>query len=254
VPVGLITGTSYQWGTRPPFRPAAVIEAIRQVLARPKTTREQITAIVGQPDFMTGCAVADDLAGLADGRPVDLHLHARVTITDRAQLRSQIGRNVPGSWFIPGQLNPTVLVIDNFPPSTGPSEVARAIASRARQPRWATDYPDLTRRSRLPVKDVADQSSHRCGYLLVCVPEPGADPDKLRRQLTEIEGVTIKIPAALPRPLAKMIRQWTRAWPGEDLPASLTALENAIASSRPYDIRSAGPPLDATADDRHHGP
>ncbi len=237
VPVGLINGTTYQWGTRPPFRPAAVLEAIRQVLARPKTTSEQITAIVGPPDFMTGCAVTGDLAGLADGLPVDLHLHARVTITDAAHLSSQLGRNVPDSWFTPGQLNPTVLVIDDFPPSTGPSEVARAIASRARQPRWAADYPDLHARTGLPVKDVADLSSHRGGYLLVCVPEPDADRDELRRQLTEIDGVTVRIPAALPRPLAKMIRDWTRAWPGEDLPASLIAFEVAIACGWPYDAR-----------------
>ena len=34
-----------------------------------------------------------------------------------------------------------------------------------------------------------------------------------------------------------MIRDWTRAWPGEDLPASLIALEDAIACGRPYDAR-----------------
>jgi hypothetical protein len=236
-PIGLITGTTYQWGTRPPFRPAAVIEVIRQVLTRPKTTNEQITAIVGPPDFMTGCSVTGDLAGLADGRPVDLRLQARVTITDGAQLSSQIGQNVPGSWLTPGQLNPTVLVIDNSPPSTGPSEVARAIASPARQPPWAPDHPELHTRTGLRVKNIADLSSHRGGYLLACIPEPGADPDELLQQLAEIEGVTIRIPAALPRPLAKMIRDWTRAWPGEDLPASLIALEVAISCGRPYDAR-----------------
>jgi hypothetical protein len=119
-PVGLITGTTYQWGTRPPFRPAAVIEAIRQVLTRPRTTSEQITAIVGPPDFMTGCSVTGDLAGLADGRPVDLRLHARVTITDGAQLSARIDGNTRGSWFTPGQLNPTVLLIANFPPQHRP--------------------------------------------------------------------------------------------------------------------------------------
>jgi DNA gyrase/topoisomerase IV subunit A len=232
VPAGLITGNAYQWGTRPPFRPAAVIEAIRRVLARPKTTGEQITAIVGPPDFMTGCAVTGDLAGLAAGRPVDLHLHARVTITDDADLSAQIEGNVPGSWLTPRQPLRTVLVIDNFPPTTGPPDVARAIASRAREPRWAAEYPGLTRRARLPVKDIADLSSRRAGCLLACIPEPDADLEELRRQLADIEGVTVRIPAALPRPLAKMIRSWASPWPGEDLPASLTAFEDAIASGR----------------------
>ncbi len=234
VPAGLITGNTYQWGTRPPFRPAAVLEAIRRVLARPKTTSREITAIIGPPDFMTGCTVTGDLAGLAAGRPVDLLLRARVTVTDDAHLSAQIEGNVPGSWFTPGQLPRTVLVIDNFPPATGPSDVARAIASRAREPRWAAEYPGLTRRARLPVKDVVDLSSHRGGYLLACIPEPDADPDELRQQLAEIAGVSTRLPAALPRPLAKMIRSWTRAWPGEDLPASLAAFEDAIASGRRY--------------------
>jgi hypothetical protein len=235
VPVGLITGNTYQRGLRPPFRPAAVIEAIRQLLARPKTTAEQITEIIGPPDFMTGCTVTGDLAGLAAGRAVGLHLHARVTITDDVHLSAQIQDSVPGSWFKPGQLIRTVLVIDNFPPTTGPSEVARAITGRAREPRWAPDHPGLRTRTWLPVKDVADLSSHRGGYLLACLPEPGADPEELLRQLAEIEGVTTRIPAALPRPLAKMIRGWARSRPAEDLVAGLTALEDAIATGRPYD-------------------
>jgi hypothetical protein len=84
---------------------------------------------------------------------------------------------------------------------------------------------------------VADLSSWRRGYLLACLPEPDADIDELRQQVTEIEGVTTTIPAALPRPLAKMIRDWARSWPGEDLPASLTTLVNAIASGQPHDQR-----------------
>jgi hypothetical protein len=128
-----------------------------------------------------------------------------------------------------------VLVIDNFPPATGPADVARAIAGRARESRCAAGCPGLTRRARLPVKDVADLSSRRGGCLLACLPEPDADPDELRQQLTEIEGVTTTIRAALPRPPAKTIRDWARCWPGEELSASLTALEDAIASSRPCD-------------------
>jgi hypothetical protein len=36
VPVGLINGNTHRDGRRPPFRSAAVIEAIRQVLLRPR--------------------------------------------------------------------------------------------------------------------------------------------------------------------------------------------------------------------------
>jgi DNA gyrase/topoisomerase IV subunit A len=176
VPVALITGNSYQWGLRPPFRPAAVIAAIRRVLARPRTTSREIIEIVGPPDFMTGCSVTGDLAGLAAGRQVDLRLHAQVTIADGAHLSARIDGNAPGSWSKPGQLNGTVLVIDNFPPTTGPAEVSRAIASRAREPRWAAGYPDLTRRARLHVKDIADLSSHRGGYFARLPPRAGCRP------------------------------------------------------------------------------
>ena len=120
------------------------------------------------------------------------------------------------------------------------------------EPRWAAEYPGLTRRTRLPVKDVADLSSRRDGYLLACIPEPDADPDELRQQLTEIEGVSTRIPAALPRPLAKMIRGWARSWPGEDLPASLTDFGTR---SRPAGHTTEGEadlPQDAIKDGSHH--
>jgi DNA gyrase/topoisomerase IV subunit A len=235
VPVGLINGNTYQWGTRPPFRPAAVIDAIRQVIARPKITSREIAAIVGPPDFMTGCTVTGDTDGLAAGIAVDLRLDARVTITDEAQLSAQVPEDVTGHFLKPGR-NRTLLVIDNFPPYVSPFEALQAIADRAREHPWAADYPGLHRTTRLPVKDPSDLSA-RGDYRIACVPEPGASPEELQRQLMEIEGVTTRIPAALPQPLAAMIRGWVRTRQDEDLLGSLTALENAIASGQPNDGR-----------------
>jgi DNA gyrase/topoisomerase IV subunit A len=235
VPVGLINGNTCQWGTRPPFRPAAVIDAIRQVIARPEITSRQIAAIVGPPDFMTGCTVTGDLAGLAAGRPVDLRLDARVTVTDEARLSARVPEGGAGSFLSP-ERNRTLVVVDNLPPIVSVSEAARAIANRARKRRWAPGHPGLDNWTRLPVMDVLDLSA-RGDYLVACVPKPGAAPEELRRQLLEIEGVTTTIPAALPQPLGTMIRDWARAFQDEDLPGSLTALENAIGSGRPYDGR-----------------
>jgi hypothetical protein len=65
VPIGLINGNTHRQGTRPPFRPAAVIGTLRQVLAWPRLPARQITAIMGPPDFITGCTVTGDLAALA---------------------------------------------------------------------------------------------------------------------------------------------------------------------------------------------
>jgi hypothetical protein len=52
----------------------------------------------------------------------------------------------------------------------------------------------------------------------------------LRDQLLKVYGVSIYITTRLPRPLPAMIRTWIRANQDEDLPASLAALENALAS------------------------
>src|SRR5260221_8640476 len=46
VPAGLITGNTYQLGLRPPFRPAAVLDAILQVLVQSKSSNQQIAAII----------------------------------------------------------------------------------------------------------------------------------------------------------------------------------------------------------------
>ena len=49
-------------------RPAAIIDAIRQVLHKPRLSGSLITGIVGPPDFITGCTVTGDLAALAAGQ------------------------------------------------------------------------------------------------------------------------------------------------------------------------------------------
>src|SRR5262249_60032126 len=92
VPLGLINGNPPRQGTRPPFRPAAVIGAIRQVLARPRLPARQITALVGPPDFITGCTVTGDLAALAAGQRTELGLHARVTVTDAAHVSARVAK------------------------------------------------------------------------------------------------------------------------------------------------------------------
>jgi hypothetical protein len=89
VPVGLINGNIYRQGTRPPFRPQRIIDAIRRLIDKPRTTNPELLDIIGPPDFMTGCAVAGDLAALRAGRPAELRLQARVTITDDAILGAQ---------------------------------------------------------------------------------------------------------------------------------------------------------------------
>ena len=109
VPVGLINGNVYREGLRPPFRPLAIIEALGEVIQRPRVTGQELTSIVGPPCFLNGCAVTGDFAAMAAGRPTTLRLEARVTVSDDR-------RHV---------------LIENFPPNANPDEVATTLANRA---------------------------------------------------------------------------------------------------------------------------
>jgi DNA gyrase/topoisomerase IV, subunit A len=77
VPVGLINGNTYRDGTQPPFRPQAVIEAIRHVIRHPRATAQAIVSMIGPPDFITGCTVTGDLDAFTSGQPTELRLQAK---------------------------------------------------------------------------------------------------------------------------------------------------------------------------------
>jgi hypothetical protein len=66
------------------------------------------------------------------------------------------------------------------------------------------------------------------------VPEPDADPEQVRAQLLDLYGVSVRVQVQLPQPLVTMIRQWAAAHAGEDLLASLNALEQAIPAAGRY--------------------
>jgi len=127
VPVGLINGNVYREGLRPPFRPLAIIEALREVIQRPRAAGNDLISIVGPPCFLNGCTVTGDFAALAAGRPTVLRLEARVRVSDDH-----------GS-----------VLIENIPPNANPDEVATALAERARRRVWAGDHPGLHGRTHL---------------------------------------------------------------------------------------------------------
>jgi hypothetical protein len=235
VPIGMINGNTHREGLRPPFRPAAVIDTIRQVVARPRLPGPVITSMMGPPDFITGCTVSGDLAALAAGQIAELGLHSRVVVTDAAHVAVRMAKAaIPGQERQPRLFtrDPSrpVIVVDNFPPYANPDEAADSIVSRSEVQDWEERHPELGALTRLPIRNVLDESSMRGGPWLVCLPADGAALEELREQLLKIWGVSIYITTRLPRPLPTMIRTWIRAYQHEDLPASLTALENALAS------------------------
>jgi len=190
---------------RPPFRPQGIIGAIREVIKRPRVPDDEITGIIGPPDFLTGCEVTGDLAALVGGDPARLTLRARIAV-DEGNRQLQV-RDLP----------PTVDIDWAY---GNVSNGARVYAEAKKDPggNWGPG---------LPLEDVraffSDDSD-----LFVCSAAPGASLERLRDQVAQIEGVFTTMEVALPRPLPDMVRQWVAAHEGEDLLASLTALEEAI--------------------------
>jgi hypothetical protein len=210
VPIGIINGNTYREGLRPPFRPQAVIDAVRQVIERPEVTDAELTGIVGPPCFVTGCAVTGGLAALAAGDATELRLQAQVSISDDRK----------------------TVVIENIPPNISTDDAISVIGNRARPPEWAIVHPGLDRVTRLPVADLRDETSERTSPFgrIICIPRRGTSPEELRDLLLDVYGVSTTMRVALPRPLPALIRDWVQAGAGEDRPASLAALERALAS------------------------
>lgn len=209
VPIGLINGSTYRDGTHPPFRPLAVIEAIRHVIHHPKATGQEVISIIGPPDFITGCTVTGDLDALAAGHPTELRLQAKITISDDRQ----------------------VVIVENIPPNISTDDAAMSIARRAEETSDLSRPAELRDAVRLDVRSVRDESnSHTPDGRIVCKPAIGTPPEQVRDQLTRVYGVYTMMYVALPRSLPATVRQWVRTNQAEDLPTSLTSLETAILS------------------------
>jgi hypothetical protein len=216
VPVGLINGTTYRGGIRPPLEPFRVITALRRLMEEPGLPDGELVSIVGPPDFVTGCAVTGDLAALARGRPTPLRLTAQMTLTDEHHL-----------------------IVDSLPPSDVADRVIQTIADRASRRQWADSFPSLGRDTTLPVAEVRDVSTwHDHEVRMALVLQPDADPDTVKERLAGIEGVVTELRAAFPAPLARLLRSWVDSYRGEDIAASLTELETAIRRDRQRESRN----------------
>jgi hypothetical protein len=190
------------------IRPEGITGAIREVIRRPQVTDEEIAAIIGPPDFLTGCKLLGDMPALVAGRPVTLTLQARITLDeDHRQV-----------------------VVENIPPNVSIYDARNSVADRASLPEWAGRHPGLSRVVRLPVEDIREFSP-RDSDRFVCIPEPGVALEQLRDQLEDVDGISTTMPVALPQPLPGMVRQWAAAHGNEDVLASMTALEDAIAAA-----------------------
>ncbi|HEY1619728.1 MAG TPA: hypothetical protein VGG25_19055 [Streptosporangiaceae bacterium] len=226
VPIGLINGSVYCGGTRPPLEPFRVIAALRRLLANPSTTDSQIVEAVGPPDFMTGCAVTGDLEALVAGRPTLLQLTSRIEITDKQRL-----------------------IVSALPPGVSAFEVAQAVASLQAPRSWAHSPPRPSEKATLPITDVDPQpqaGAPGADASIVVTLAPGANCEAVCSQLMEVDGIVREVAAAFPAPLSVALRSWLdRADPGTVM-ASLNQLEDASRSDEKR-LRKRGRQMDSSA-------
>jgi hypothetical protein len=207
VPVGLINGNTHREGTRPPFHPAAMIAAVREVVSRPDVTDADLLSIVGPPVFPTGHAGGGDLEALASGHETELRLSADITVS----------------------ADGGAVVVTRIPYGITIDDAAANIVSGAQAHRRAVTHPELFKATGLPLADFRDETGRRdTGGRFICVPERGTSAAALRDMLMDVYGVYTEVQAKLPRPLPVMIRDWTAAHDAEDLEVSLAALTRAL--------------------------
>lgn len=234
VPVGLINGSAYTDGTRPPFRPERVIGAVRHVMSGPGVSDVELVKAVGMPDFLTGCAVTGDLAALAAGRPAVLRLRAQVSVTADPEVLAAGEPAVPRP---PARASVSVdrrcVLVEHMPPNASRPRVMQEIFD------MGTGRARSSGQDRLPLQNMADISRSGDDRFL-CIPDPGTAPELLRDLLQEFEGITTTVTVELAWPLPDLLRAWVRAHQDEDLLASLASLENAIDRQRRADPGAHG--------------
>lgn len=229
VPAGLVNGTSYRGGTQPPLDPGRVLATLRRLLDDPALPDREILSTLGPPEFVTGCVVTGDLAGLARGKRVTLRLASRITRTQVpvppvlppaptapshqsrgpgprsfAAMSSRPGGT--GTAWVPPR-HRAHLIIEALPPGVAAPELIGYLQGQQRPPGWDGSRAEPRDAVTLPITDLEDlteQGQQRIGIRLAA----GADPAAVTEQLSAIWGVSTELSAAWPGPLASLLRSW----------------------------------------------
>ena len=246
VPLGLINGTTYRGGTQPALEPSRALAALRRLLDDPSVTDAEVISLAGPPYSVTGCAITGNIAALMRGRRVALRETGRIKLTGVPvpEAPADPPPRPPGGMLVgfagagPIPPRPAHLVIESLPHGVMATEVAHAIVNRAASRPWPDSHPGLARTTALPVADVDEQSGRDGEVRILITLRPGSDPEAVRDQLTEIHGVSVESYYQFPAPLATLLRSWVERYRGEDLTASLAALEDAIRRDRQRERRN----------------
>ena len=147
VPAGLINGTVYGGGTRPPLEPFRVLAALRRLLEDRLVADAELLRIVGPPDPVTGCELTGNLDALAKGRRAAIRQTGRITITGVPVLGPDAvvppdRRGWTGSEISSRPPRLAHLIIESLPARTSALDVDKAITKQAESHGWYGSGPD----------------------------------------------------------------------------------------------------------------
>ena len=204
VPIGLVDGSLYRGGQRPPLDPARALSAVSALLEDDTLPDRDLERIIGLPSLPSGGRVRGDLEGLYAGRPARLLQSCRIR-------REQ----VPGGPALVITATPLGVAVDQITQNLLDS----ARAGQGRAVHYLTD-PVLPRTtaavvSPIEVTDVRDESSGHTGTRIVVLAAPNADLDALERWVRRVWPVTIETCCRYEGGIASVLRAWANACAGD---------------------------------------
>jgi hypothetical protein len=243
VPLGLINGSTYRGGTRPPLEPFRVLAALDRLLKDRLVADAELLRIAGPPYPVTGCELTGNLDALIKGRPAAIRQTGRITITGVPVLGPDAvvpldRRGWTGTEISSRPSRPAHLIIESLPARTSALDADKAITKQAESHGWHGSGPDRVERPALPVADINDRS-RRNQIQIELILKPGSDPVAVRDQLAIVDGITTEATWSFTAPLAKMLRAWVDHYRDEDIAASLDLLHEAIRRDRRREQRNS---------------
>jgi DNA gyrase/topoisomerase IV subunit A len=174
LPLGLAQGNHHLGGTRPPFDPNRVCDALRLVHAA--APDNEVLAELGDPRFAVDCLVVGPIEALKQGESVRLTLKAMVEV---------------------GGVNELHLV--SVPPGHGVDEVLTHIANRVRSGREGLP---------LHIRDIRNLSQRGQTRLVIDLDEPATADAEAAEELLSMWPLTIEVDADLGAPWVQLARSW----------------------------------------------
>lgn len=177
LPIGLINGTTYVDGRRPPLDAGRVVAAIRSA-AGGDTSDVELVGAVGNPSFPTGCDVEVDLDALTSGVDAEIVVSARIEPEGH------------------------LLVISHLPPDSSPGQVEESIVRLVhRSSRSGRQSGTGT-----GIRSVRNETTSRTGTRVVVELHDDADVEGVTAAVFELWPIRRSIAARLEQPLAALVR------------------------------------------------